>query len=493
MSTLDLKSQTAIEFSNGDVLVSRVKATKNGLLVEHSERLSLPGRREGDEREAGKALRSVLNEAGLGCKRAVLVLPRAAVLMRPVEIPGAVWDSDDLADIVRLRFERRATVAAEHELILDFIPPLEGEESVLAAAVRRSELDVGLARLKAAGIRCDGCAVRGAALAALGSDEKGLELLVSVTPSGADLALLKDGRLVHAGVVAGRTPGAVGEAVAVEVDRVLMQPWFGSGRAGLDRARMFGGQREIAEAASRRLGVEFELGFPELIVETEGESDRADVSGVGISHAAALINSSGDGFDFLHPRQAPDTQGARRRVTMLAALLGMGVLAAGWFLIDHDLSALRRESGALGSQARELTAEHRQHLRETARVGHLDRLMPSESVVSDVLSELHGHLPGPGPILIDQIRWTQEAQVDFRAASVGQGAARRRAFTGGNWIVSDDQRLTLSAATGRREDMLGVRESLLASGRYDLRTRAADVDDRLELDLRILDHDRGGE
>lgn len=491
----------AIELGPMDVVVTRINPGKAGVAVEHSERLPLPPEGEGGPRERGAALRSALKSAGLSTKQALLVLPRAGAMVRPVEVPESAISSPSLPEVVRLRFERRASVAAEQALVIDFLPPREGRSAVLAGAVRRGELERSVAVLKGAGIRPVSCVVRGASLATLDAGEtRGVRMLMTPTPSGADLAVVADGELVHASSVGnvgmtGANSGdgvvdSVADAAALDVERTLMSPWFSSGAIGLDAAQVLAQESErsqrLAQRLGKRLGLEVPVGVPDD-GQTHVSLGDGDLSGLGLAHAAALMTAPERAFDFLHPRRAPDTKGQARRIAMLAAVLLIGVTGVTSYAAWRDLKSIRSEVGRLTSRAKEKTEAHREHQRETARVEHLEALTGSTTSASDVLHDLHGVIPGPGPALIDAIRLGRSFEVGFRPRSVSGGGGRRRAYAGGSWSENASDRLTLSATTRDREALIEVREALLDSGWYHLRTRAADVEDRLELELRVLE------
>ena len=154
----------------------------------------------------------------------------------------------------------------------------------------------------------------------------------------------------------------------------------------------------------------------------------------------------------------------------------MLVFGVGFVARTMVLGSLETELENARSRAASLRTEYLDTLARDARSRHLESWVGAGVTWSDHVGELAGLLPAPGDGPLDSVSLASDPVVSFAKGSSTPYP--------GTWGSSGNARITLEGRASSREVSTGLRERVLADGRYALSVRGADVADRFSVELR---------
>ena len=328
------------------IIDGRRQVTRAGELT-YSEGVSLA-----NGEAVGIALGQFLKAKGFTARTAVFGFPAKWVLTKMKEVPPVAPSM--AADLLRIQVESEFSAELK-DLVYDYAGESRSDETsqVLLVAVPQKHIDQARAIADGANIEISAITPTSVALSAATSIGVAEALVLSITPSGTELAAQRGevpSLLRHVGSSAGVTA-----AVAGEVRRAtLMIPRNGStsgngspaghvhGRvvvwddAGLDDA--------ARKAVNEALGPTARLG--ELSSLGAGDApNNAPASAAAVALAVAGITEGVLLVDLLHSRLAPPKKSSLPPRTVLASIAGalaLVIIVSAWVLLDRQQSILNQ-------------------------------------------------------------------------------------------------------------------------------------------------------
>jgi len=452
----------------------------------------------------GTWLRTALAEAGVHRVRAIIALPRDAVVLKSIHFPGMraqeagpSGSAGDLAGMVRLQMARQLTMTLEGTSI-DFVPirDEEGTDSsaaganVLAGALPGDRLSWIRSVCRSARLRISQIDLLSAGSAALLADVSqrrgGAVLGVWLGHAAVEFVVVLDGRLVFsraAEIESGMDAEALASRVTVEAKRTWMSYRLGRDTGEIDSLVVLG-QDDLARAVGARCGEALEMSW-EVLGLTERVESAAVLDQADRARAAPLIGllvqagAGARGLDFAHPRRGPDPGAVIRQRSLAAALILLLVVGPAWVHLSGRLSALESRRSSARDEAAGVQKEYIAFLRDQARLEHLRRWTGTRADWLAHLRYINSLAPEPGQILLDQVRASLTASVEFEPRS----SSGRRYYDGGRWRTGQQVAISISGGARDRHVSSDLRGRLVESGVYDVLSRGADVEDRFDLEL----------
>lgn len=334
----------------------------------------------------GLFLRRVLDQQGIGVRRATVDVPRQQAILNLLQLPDA--PDEDLVSMVRFQVSKDLPFSHD-EAVLDFVKAAARQDGktadVLVAAIRDDVLAFYKQVCNSAGLRLMRAGLRpyATALGVMRADESaatGRTLVVDIGPKMTEIDLIRDGHLVfsRAAAVSLEKPGA-GEvsdvsmlaptsdlveaevpqpsALAPEpsVPRLVVEAMrsFEAYRATdpgcrLDRIIVAGAtgiEPAFLDAISERLGSPAAMFEPSLLLNRK-VAGRRELSGFAAALGLAFSQSlpAPACFDFLHPKKETPAQVRRlKRVPLVAAtavLMVTAVVVAYWQWVGPKREAI---------------------------------------------------------------------------------------------------------------------------------------------------------
>ena len=420
-----------------------------------------------DDRMVGTWLGRTLRKHRLHATRAVVAVNREHAVVRTLVLPTD--ELDEVAEMVNLAMKRDLPIDAD-DAVIDYIV-LEATDShieVLACAVPCRIVDRVREVTSVAGVtasrislRCFGTAslvnslreCRGRGILAIDLGEDGFEFVVS-----------RDGRIGFTrGVEIRPSSEGIDETIVTEVRR----SWI-SHRLS---------EREEEEVSSGVLFAPAELA--DRLEGWIGEATGIDITSIR-KHPRVRVpdNFPGDAWplaglllregireptiDFGSPRKAPDLAARKRRTVLIAAGMLMVSSLFGWTIGNLQMSRERAVNADLEGKARNALVEYHRNRRDVLRVGHIEEWTSVEPDWLAHLDSFRAFAPDPdrvvldgfaGTLLVDPVRYDENGKV----------------FT-----VDSEIRLQLSGEAIDRDTADGLRESLVESKRYLLKSNGAE-------------------
>lgn len=451
----------------------------------------------------GAWLGSRLKEAGVSRARLVFAVTRGEVVLKRLRLPRPTAGDVDLAGMVRLQMARQLTLTLEGTAI-DYV--LLGEDaaaadvattqvSVLAGALPGDRVDWYRKVARAAGCRLErvGLLASGAAaiLASVSQRHSGPILGIASGPASMEFVVVQDGHLAfaRAAEVGGDTPPtdpdaareALVQRAAVEAKRTWMSYRVGQDSAEID-AVVVPGEGDLARQIGRRCGEALEMQWRLAVLpdSVKFPSDMPEEQRLMAAPLAGLIGErilAKPTLDFAHPRKAPDRAAQRRQKALLAALILLAVGGVGFLYTSMELGRLKQRLEDAREAGAELRKEQQAHLRDQARLGHLQAW---RSAGVDWLAHANW--------ISDQLprTETQRARLDAlrgRMSSRVEYTGRSGAYDHSAWRLDQYAAFDLSGRASDRELVNQMRLRFVESPVYRVETRGADAADAFALDL----------
>ena len=307
---------------------------------------------------AGRWLKDQLRGAGIGGRRAAIVLPRQAVVLRTLTLPDV--PDDELPDLVRMQAATKSSMPL-NKVRLDFVPlPGSAEgRSVLLATATATMIESIAARVKAAGFEpvAIGVAPFGTAAQVCDSDEA--TLIVAVEGTRAEITLCRDGVVwfSHGTDLSGDDAEEDRRWLASEISRTIIAADHHSSDAGIARVVLIGREGLLGAMVApleERYGCGAETIFTGSALGVENGHDIepaiwAAMLGQGKTRHVPRI-------DFLNPRKRVERPDRTRLIRGLlvggvAAALLMAYLSTWWQQrgIEQQIEALQSERAEIES------------------------------------------------------------------------------------------------------------------------------------------------
>jgi len=476
MLGLKRKKWVAIDYDRREVrLVVFERARRQPEIVSLHTAAIPPDVDAADAAALGAFLKPVVEKLHLRGARAVMCVERANAVLKSLTLPPSE-QTGDLAAMVQYQVSKDLPFSAE-EAVVDYTrgahwdtDQQEAPEGtmVLAAAVRLPVVDAGRIVCTTAGLRLQRLGLRPCAnlravyrcVRAAGGQRL---LLVNVTADEAEIDVMRDGMLEFSraatlalsGDAAGGPPDSTTRAETVarivsEVTRSLHSFHAVQRGARLDGCLLAGAtglERDLADALTRRLGVECRLldltrGF--AVRRQEAVSAFAAALGLAADTAAEAPP-----FDFLNPKR-PAVPADRRRVRGLAiAAAAVFVLALGVLLTRMHLADRRRGLDQLRDRHADLKTANKDLKAIRKRVIDLRGWLDEETDWLEQIARLSRTLP-------------EAREIYLSSLDCGPGPARRRGGTRPGRIALVG-RVRNSRTVGRFEEKLADRPGYTVS------------------------------
>lgn len=475
---------TVIELDGAGMAAVRGRVRDGRLVIDRAIRLDRPPVRTDGEDDGWVA--DALRQAGFPRVRAVLAVPRSAVVFKVLSMPGEGLLEEERIEMAALQIGRQLTIPPDETAIDSFEIGTPGDRRAVCAACPRALLESASERLGKGGIAVAHADLRAAGVAALAPTEApGPIIAVAPGVHSTEIVVIAAGKPEFARSI--DATAAMGDAeqnaldriaarVAVEVKRTLMS----ARSAGIVPAPghvLVIGDDELAERV--RAACELELGLPGAGDPAEiawpadlSREDRrvlAPLAGVIRRHALGI-----DGIDFVRPHRAPD-RGARKRQLTLAALflvitlVGVGILAAR-VRLDRLDQRIEQVSDRYDDKYDELV----EMKALDARVTHAERWIDADADWLEHGAWIAEVMPGPDRAVLDEMSGRGGAQIRF--------AKGPRVYPG-TWSTTESATIRVSGRMKDRATGLELRRRLLEDTRYRVLTQGPDVEDRFSFDL----------
>ncbi len=325
-----------------------------------SARLELaPDKRE-DAAALGGAIKTALSTLRINPREAILSLPRAQVVLRPLQVP-IVADIRELASIINFQISKDLPFRLE-DAVIDFkvlrqvdAAPTEsapGSEKpaetnpekrleVLVGAVRSDLVEFYRQVSTAAGFKLTGLGLRSVAAGfcatrCVPTQADSALLLLCVRQDETTIDLLVDGKLVFsraAAISVAPSPeqrDAFLQALEIEVVRTFHSFEGTSLHRPIEKLLVAGGtgfEPAISELLAQRLNIPAQVLDPSSCLEIKrAESTDPAQSIAPIGLALAALEPGGLALDFANPKKPAVPRNKQRERLLLAAVAGMAIL-----------------------------------------------------------------------------------------------------------------------------------------------------------------------
>ncbi|RNC81522.1 MAG: hypothetical protein ED559_06940 [Phycisphaera sp.] len=166
------------------------------------------------------------------------------------------------------------------------------------------------------------------------------------------------------------------------------------------------------------------------------------------------------------------------RIAAGLAALAFIIIVGGWIVLGQQRASVRSRIGKLRTELGQLQVKERAHLREEARLTHLEALIQNEPVWSGHLGAINELIPEKG-IVVDRLVGSESHAVSF----VAQRDSRGRRYAGGNWSESTSLVFDLNASVGDRGEITRFRQKLIDDPRFDVESQGPELPDRFLFEL----------
>lgn len=421
------------------------------------------------QEERGTWVKDKLAEAGAPAGRVSLVVPRREAVLLQLEL-GAPEDASesDLHSIARLSLGSHSTLDP-HACVLDVVKSIDGQHAVCAAPA--AIVDEIRRDLKAAGRSVAGVTNRSSGLSVV-SSTKQPHLVLVVGLREVELAVINDGVPVLARHL--NRNGDVESDIAKIVSEV---------HRAVTSATMVGGISEIKSGY-----VHAEPGLRKELMRLLG-----DEIGVVLHEVPAVIGSAPqeilplmllaetDSTPVMQLRRVRPPTGLQLpqiRIAAGLAALALIVVVGGWIVLAQQRASVQSKIGKLQTELGQLQGKERAHLREEARLTHLEAFIQNEPVWSDHLVAINELIPERG-IVVDRLVGSESHSVSF----IAQRDSRGRRYAGGSWSESTSLVFDLNASVGDRSEITRFRQKLIDDPRFEVESQGPELPDRFLFEL----------
>ncbi len=392
------------------------------------------GREDNVAQQRGRWLRERLGESGIRGKRAVVCLPRDAVVLKHLTLPAS--SEQELPSLVLLQAEGRSAVPLD-QLCVDFIAlPRRADRSgmdVLMATVRTDVVAQYRQLAEAAGLDLVWLGVSPLAASellvrAVGDALDAPSLLVCPASGRIEMTLIDQQRAVYS--QAFRLEGYSADEMALKVvngaKRVLAASPLPAPASGARHIWMLGDFRTLA-ATKSALEAELEAAVHILdpLERVEGDRNRQP-SAQSASLAAPLgtllaaARAAHPQINFLAPRRPILKRGRKTRFAVAAALLLAGLGAALWLSLDLRRRELDRRLEFLTTAERQLREQNDKDKGNVEAARIIEQWAEGNVAWLDVMLDFGEQMPLADRAFLTSLRLdVQEGQEHGRVRATG--------------------------------------------------------------------------
>lgn len=416
----------------------------------------------------------------------VVVLPRRDVVLKRIGLPQGIGPRE-VGGVVRLQMVKQLAVNAESAAI-DHVPARAEATGVLAGALPGERLEFLKRVCDSAGMKLKGVTLRcfGAARAAAGTSTvlEGLAMVIHLGAGSSEFTLVDRGEVVFSRTAhLTRGEGSVDEVaakVAVEAKRTWMSYRLSSEGVALAGVVVLGNDdlgRRACERAAEALDVGGEVVDPGLLAHWPS-STPSEQGGAVLAAAALALLDREELLDFASPRKAPDVSAPRRQMALAAAFGLIVVVGAAGLFVSRAVGDMQARVSAAKTHRDELAGQYSRLLVEKARLNHLRAWQASNPDWLGHLQWVSDHVPATDQALISSIDASlEESEVQFTGADSGDVVT-------GKWFMPVVIGITLTGESASADAGISqVRERLLGSGHYTIKSDGPDAGRRFTLDL----------
>ncbi len=417
-----------------------------------------------DERARGEWLRAAIKDSGMPSGKVLLVLPRreAVLVQLDIEVPEDASVAD-LHGMARVRLGTQSTIDAQR-CVMDVVHT--SGSSYTVCAVPGDVADRTREELRSAGRSIAGMTTRSAGLGVMAGID-GVKMMILAGEREVELAVVSGGvpiltrQLNRNGDMANDAAKIVSEAHRAETSARML-----TGIEPFSRIVMHA-DGAIGPELSKQ--VQAELSIPLLKYEPAQRGVPAEIWPL-----MALAQAGGEAV--LNLRRVMPAKGLRVPAVRIA--IGLSSLAAilligSMIVLSGQKDALRKRVATLRNELSQLQSKNREHLREEARLVHLQSFIESDSKWTDEIASLSEILPERG-VVVDRLIGTESRAVSFSAARTGQG----RRYEGGKWTSTALTEFDLHASVENRNLVQEVRQRLIDDPRFEVESKGPELPDR---------------
>jgi len=359
----------------------------------------------GDAAALGKWLRQELAAHRLSAKRAAIVLPRSAAILRKLSLPQV--PDEELPDLVRMQAATKSATPLDR-LRLDFVPlPSRGEgREALLITVPAKTVDDLVAAVRAAGLEPASIGISPFAMAAKVVADNHACLLVAVQDQDVEITLVRDRSVLfsHVGDLPGGDLEEDRQWLTSEINRAVIAADHLAAGSGISRVVLIG-PAELLGPLTEPLAERFE-GRCDLIDQPE----PLQLPAVDGTHLAPLVAAAGQlspggmpRIDLLSPRKRVEKPDQTRLRVGLAVGAVAAIIIAAYGMTWLEQSDLEQEIAYLTDEKSSLegTISAGQPLLKSH--GTVKAWLEKEAIWPDELVTLDSALPGTSRVYLTQL------------------------------------------------------------------------------------------
>ena len=418
----------------------------------------------GDEAR-GEWLKAAFKDSGMPSGKVLLVLPRREAVLLQIEIEAPEGASTaDLHGMARVRLGTQSTIDA-HKSVMDVVRT--AGTSYTVCAVPGDVADRTREELKSSGRAIAGMTTRSAGLGVM-ADDACVHMVIIAGEAEVVLAVVRAGvpiltrQLNRNGDMENDAAKIVSEAHRADTSVRML-----SGIEPIEKIVLHSDGPIGAELSKL---IAEQLTIPIVKYEPSVRGMPAELWPL-----MAIAQSGGDPVLLL--RRVMPARGLE--VPAIRIGLGLGALAAivligAVVFLSGQKATLRKRVSSLRNELVQLQSKNRAHLREEARLIHLQNWIGQEPNWTDEIASITEILPERG-VVVDRLVGTESREVSFSAARSGQG----RRYEGGNWKNAELTEIDLHASVDDRHLVQDLRQRLIDDPRFDVESKGPELPDRL--------------
>jgi Tfp pilus assembly PilM family ATPase len=356
------KSIVALDLEGDTLRVAQASGSGSSARITRlaSVKLQIAPEKRDDATELGSAIKAALSSLRISPREAVLALPRAQVVLRPLEVP-MVADIRELASLINFQISKDLPFRLE-DATIDFkvlrqiesapaepapekpdqpAPAPEKRLEVLVGAVRSDVVEFYRNVSKTAGFKLAALGLRSVAAAFCAShcastQSSSALLLVCVRQDETTIEVLANGKLVFSRAAAisvapsAEQREAFLQAVEIEVVRSVHSFEGTTLHRPMEKLLVAGGtgfESAISELLAQRLNLSAQVLDPSACLEMKRAESNEAVSAIApIGLALSALELGGLAIDFANPKKPAAPRNKEREQILIVAVAAITVL-----------------------------------------------------------------------------------------------------------------------------------------------------------------------
>lgn len=418
-----------------------------------------------DDQSRSAWLRAAFRDSGMPKGRVLLVLPRReGVLLRlDIEAPDGATLAD-LHGMARVRLGAQSTIDAQ-SCVMDVVPTTGTGYTV--SAVPGDVADRTRDEMRQAGRAIAAMTTRSAGLGIM-AQEMSVALVIVAGERDIELAVVRHGvpvlvrQLNRNGDVSGDAAKIVSEAHRAETSARML--------AGLEPLERIVLQADGVIAPQVKDLIQKELSVPLAGYDASVPGMPAELWPL----MAMALSKRPPVFWLRRVRPPRGLQVPAVRIAAGLSALAAILLIGSALVLSRQKAGLEKRVSALRNELVQLQASNREHLREEARLIHLQSWLARDTQWTTEIASLTGIIPERG-VVIDRLIGSESREVSFAPDRSGQ----TRKYEGGRWSRSAVIEFDLHASVKDRGLVREFRQRLIDDPRFDVESKGPELPDRL--------------